>query len=57
MQNEETRDRVAKALREYQMSGRILIEWARVTKSAKKKWLDLADVALNAANRGQDNDH
>ena len=43
------RERVAKALREYQMSERKLIEWDRVPKGQRKKWYDLADVALNAA--------
>lgn len=39
----------AKALREYQMQGRITVEWDRVPKGQRKKWIDLASVAINAA--------
>ena len=47
--NKDARNRIAKALREYQMAGRMTVEWDKVPKGQRKKWHDLADVALNAA--------
>ncbi len=45
---ENRRQAVAKALREHQMAGRITREWGQVPNSDKRKWLDLADVAIDA---------
>ena len=47
-------ERTARYLREYQMQGRITVDWGKVPKSQRKKWFDLADVALRAlAGKGE----
>ncbi len=42
-------DAAAKALREHDMAGRITRQWADVPNSDKRKWVEKAIVALNAA--------
>lgn len=42
-------ERGAKALREHQMAGRFTVEWDKVPKGQRKKWIDAATVVLDAA--------
>lgn len=42
-------ERGAKALREHQMAGRFTVEWEKVPKSQRKKWIEAATAVLEAA--------
>lgn len=49
MSEAERLDAAAKALREYEMAGKITREWADIPKSQKRKWWAKAKIALDAA--------
>jgi len=42
-------DRAAKAIREHQMAGRFTVEWERLPKGQKRKWIEVATKAIDAA--------
>ena len=42
-------DRGAKALRAHQMGGRFTVEWDRLPKGQKRKWIEAAAIVLDAA--------
>ena len=41
-------DAVADALRQYEMSGRRLNSWDKISTAQRRKWREKANVALNA---------
>lgn len=47
-------DAGAHALREHQMAGRMTVEWERVPKGQKRKWIVAATAVLEAAEQARD---
>lgn len=42
-------ERAADALRRYEMKGRLLLDWDKISSAQRMKWCEKAKVALDAA--------
>jgi hypothetical protein len=51
MINSQKLDAGAKALREFEMAGKITRDWADIPKAQKRKWWAKAQIVLDAADR------